>query len=46
MLGRNTMVFTNEGLVARAQQLSLTKEDAKEDKKDDQKEFKKGGQEG
>jgi len=41
MLGRNTMVFTNEGLVARAKQLSLTKEDAKEDKKDDQKEDKK-----
>ena len=41
MLGSNTMVFTNESLVARAKQLRLTKEDTKEDKKDDQKEDKK-----
>jgi len=41
MLGRNTMVFNNESLLARAKQLNLAKEDEKEDKKEDEKEDKK-----
>ena len=40
MLGATTLVFTNESLVARAQQLRLTKESPKEDKKDEQEEKK------
>ena len=41
MLGRSTLVFHNEDLMARAKQLNLAKEDQKEDKKEDEKEDKK-----
>ena len=41
MLGRNTMVFNNEFLLARAKQLNLAKEEEKDDKKEDEKADKK-----
>ena len=40
MLGRNTMVFDNEVLLARAKELNLAKVDEKEDKKEDEKKNK------
>ena len=43
MLGRNTLVFDNEVLFARAKELNLAKVDEKEDKKEGQKEGKKEG---
>ena len=53
MLGSNSLVFSNEALLARARQLKLTtekdhpkqdkKEDRKEETKEDKEDKKKGG---